>query len=172
MADGTLDDIFNDEFMITWRLRDADKHNIAECSRCKKPFNRDIFKMSEPHRDQLLVCRVCFYEITKNPSPELELLFKLIDRKCELLSIVSGVDEQFRSMIEAQRTPARIELDEFQKTAGIVLFGPRPRPEGFTGDQQEEKRHVVFGLDLGGKDGISGIEGTPLIPPTITGDGQ
>lgn len=66
----------------------------------------------------------------------------------QLQKLVSEIQDIYLSIIEAQRTPKRIELDEFQKTAGVVIFGSQPRPEGFEGDPPGKARiQFLFGLD-------------------------
>ena len=139
------------EFYEKWNERDKDSDGIAECIQCEKPYRHDIFNNSEPnpYRYELQVCRECFYDINKKRTPEIELLFKLIDKKTELAAVKTEVENVFNKMIEDNKTSARIELDEFQKTAGINWFGPQPRPENFKGDPplSEPKFEVLFGLD-------------------------
>jgi hypothetical protein len=68
----------------------------------------------------------------------------------ELHKIASEVNAAYENEIQRQRTPKRIELDEYQKTAGFVMFGSQPRPEGFVGDSPGKQRfEVLFGIDLG-----------------------
>jgi hypothetical protein len=78
----------------------------------------------------------------------------------QLREIVSDIRDIYDEIISAQRTPKRIELDEWQKTQkGFVLFGPQARPEGFIGDPPGEVRYTV----LCGFDTASG----GIVPPTI-----
>lgn len=82
----------------------------------------------------------------------------------QLRAISSEVQEIFLEIIKTQRTPKRIELDEFQKTAGFIFFGPQPRPEGFEGDPPGKTRtQVLFGLDP--------VSGDILAPSIITQNG-
>lgn len=68
----------------------------------------------------------------------------------QLHKIVQDILEVYRNIIKQQRTIKRIELDEFQKTAGLVLFGSQPRPEGFIGDPPGKQRfEILCGLDMG-----------------------
>lgn len=67
----------------------------------------------------------------------------------ELHKIENEVRHAYEGIISGQRTAKRIELDEFQKTAGVVFFGSQPRPEGFVGDPPGKQRfEVLFGLDM------------------------
>ena len=67
----------------------------------------------------------------------------------QLAGIASNVKGVYRDVIQQQRTAKRIELDDFQKTAGFVFFGEQPRPEGFVGDPPGKQRpEVLFGLDM------------------------
>jgi hypothetical protein len=83
----------------------------------------------------------------------------------QLHNIVGDIREIYLDVIKAQRTEKRVELDEFQKTAGVVFFGPQPRPEGFEGDPPGKPRAtVLFGLDL--------RSGDILAPHVIMEDGN
>lgn len=76
----------------------------------------------------------------------------------QLHEIVQDMWEVFKSVIESQRTPARIELDEWREKTkpGMVWFGPAPRPEGFVGDGPGKERvEVLFGLDMASGDIIA-----------------
>jgi hypothetical protein len=67
----------------------------------------------------------------------------------QLRNIVSNMEEVFQEVIKKQRTVKRIELDEFQKTAGLNWFGPQDRPENFVGDPPGKQRfETLFGLDM------------------------
>lgn len=66
----------------------------------------------------------------------------------QLREIRGEVHEIYLAIIEAQRTEKRIELDEYQKKAGLRFFGPQPRPEGFEGDPPGKVRpQALFGFD-------------------------
>lgn len=52
----------------------------------------------------------------------------------ELYRVVTDIEETYKSMISEFKTPARLALDEYQKTQNYYFFGPQPRPEGFVGD--------------------------------------
>lgn len=137
-----------------WRLQGKDKDNISECMKCGKSYYYPLFRTDQeeprdPRRSQLQVCRVCFYEINQNLTPEMELLFKLVDKQSELYAIQDEFNKTYLALIEEQRTPARVELDKYQKAQDYVIFGgPQPRPEGFVGDPPLEKCNVVFGVQL------------------------
>jgi hypothetical protein len=86
----------------------------------------------------------------------------------QLREIQSEVEEIYRDIIKAQRTPARIELDEFHKTKeggfGYFFWGANLRPEGFVGDPPGKARfEVLFGLDPASGE---------LVPPTIVVNGE
>lgn len=169
--------------MEKWRLQDRDRHSISECSKCSKSYYNPIWisdpeEPKNPRRSQLLVCRVCFFEITQNLTPEMEILFKLIDKSTELYDVQDELRKVYDSLIDEQRTTARIELDKYQEEQrsklkkGHMFFGRQPRPEGFVGDPPLKRCDVVFGLDLGGPKGVYGPDG-PLIDmnPRKVGEG-
>ena len=78
----------------------------------------------------------------------------------EMQQIIYEVEEAYEGVILSQRTPKRIELDQFQDSLpGCVLFGPQPRPEHFVGDPPGKQRfEVLFGLDPSTGE---------IVPPTI-----
>lgn len=164
--------MIDQDFYDKWNAIDQDRKNISECVRCEKSYYDPMGEAhkADPHRYELRICRECFYTVNKNRTSELELLFHLIDTKRELYEVIGEVDTVYHDLIQQQRTQARIELDEYQKTQGFTFFGPQPRPEGFVGDQFEPKCNIVFGLDLGGEHGVSGSKDMVVIPPTAVGD--
>jgi len=82
----------------------------------------------------------------------------------QLEKIAGEIREIYKNVILTQRTPKRIELDEFQKTAGFVFFGSQPRPEGFVGDPPGKARFtVLFGLDPASGD---------IVAPKIVMEGE
>jgi hypothetical protein len=66
----------------------------------------------------------------------------------QLREIEGEVHDIYLEIIKAQRTPKRIELDEFQKSVGYRWLGPQSRPDGFEGDPSGKTRfQALFGLD-------------------------
>lgn len=164
-----LEKLLSDDFYERWRRRDEDHKDISECVNCKKSYHNSIWEDAgkDPRRWQLQICRVCFYDLNKNLTPELELLFKLVDKQKELNAVEDGLREAYDTLIKEQRTPARIELDAYQKEQGVCWFGPQPRPEGFVGGPEKSRIKAVFGLDMGGEKGVSKSKEMIFMPPTI-----
>jgi hypothetical protein len=83
----------------------------------------------------------------------------------QLREITGEIEEIYKQIISSQRTPKRIELDEWQKTQrGFFFFGPQPRPEDFVGDLPGKQRlEILFGLDP--------VSGNIIAPTIVANDG-